>query len=335
MPLLPLKLKHKLSKEKFSVGLDIGTSAIKSIKLKHDKGAYELTALAVETFQGDLAPALEKVIKSWGINKVKISVSGPAVIIRYVSLPRMLPEELRQALRFEAEKHIPFPIAEVSVDAHILRSDLADNKMLVLLAAVKKDFLNQRLKLLEGLGVKVDGVDIDSLALINAFSFNYPETDKTKTIALLNIGASFSNLNILEGTIPRLSRDIHIAGNKIADSLSSDLKAAEISKINPQGEQSGKAAPAFEIVLSQLAAEIRPSFDYYESQSASSVGKIFLSGGGSLFSGLKESLANVLGAEVDYWDPLKQITVAEGLDLSGISSMERATKFATAVGLAL
>jgi type IV pilus assembly protein PilM len=209
--------------------------------------------------------------------------------------------------------------------------------MLVLIAAAKKDFLNQRLKLLEELGVRVDGVDVDSLALINAFTFNYPQTDKTKTIALLNIGASFSNLSILEGSLPRLSRDIHIAGNnftqKIADTLSLDFNSAQSLKINPQQEQAGKITPAFEAILSQLAAEIRTSFDYYESQSASSVGKIFLSGGGSLFAGLKEGLANVLGTEVDYWDPLKQITPAGNLDLSAISG--NAARFAVAVGLAL
>ena len=330
-------LKNRFSSEKFSVGLDIGTSEIKFAKFKAEKDGLKAIALAAEPLQPDLASALGKVAKEQGIKEAGISISGSSAIIRHVSLPRMTKEELTQALRFEAEKHIPFPISEVNVDAHILKSDPKDNKMLVLIAAVKKDFLNQRLKALEQAGIKVMSVDIDSLALINAFNFNYPETDKTKTIALLNIGASLSNLSILEGTIPYLSRDIQIAGGnltqKISEVLNIDLKAAENLKINPQNDQLDKITVVSETVFSQLAAEIRTSFDYYESQNASSVGKIFLSGGCSLLAGLKTSLANLLGIEVDQWNPFKQVVPVEGLDLSQIGP--RQAKFAVAVGLAL
>ena len=72
--------------------------------------------------------------------------------------------ELRQALKFEAQKHIPFSVSEVNLDGYILKDDLPDNKMLVLIAAVKKDLVTQRLKLIEGLGYHTNIIDIDSIA---------------------------------------------------------------------------------------------------------------------------------------------------------------------------
>ncbi len=88
-----------------------------------------------------------------------------------------------------------------------------------------------------------------------------------------------------------------------------------------------------ESVLSNLAVEIRTSFDYYESQNASSVVKIFLSGAGAKFSGLKDMLVRLLGIEVEYWDPLKRIKIDAGLAVEDAKA--QASQLAVAVGLAL
>lgn len=248
-------------------------------------------------------------------------------------------EELKQALKFEGQKHIPFPVAEVNMDGYILKKDLPDSKMLVLLAAVKKDLVGKRIKFIEDAGLKINAIDMDSLALVNAFNHNYSgeEALKAKTVALLNIGASMSNLNILEDGIPRLSRDIYSAGNnltqKIQDAFALDLKSAEEFKLYPDKISLDKLMKVVEAALSNLAAEIRVSFDYYESQSASSVGEIFLSGGGSACSGLSDILANAIGVPVRYWDPLKRINSANGIDAEKLKPLS--AQLAVAVGLAL
>lgn len=332
------KLKGRLSKEKFLVGLDIGTAFIKSVKLKISKDAAELISVNIEPAQINLASAIKNATKSQDATRVNISFTGPATIIRYAQFLKMNEQELRQALKFEAQKYIPFPLAEVNLDGYILKQDLPENKMLVLLAAVKKEFLNQRLKLLESLALKVSVADIDSLSIINAFNFNYgQEQIKDKAVALLNIGATHSNLNILEEGIPRFSRDIPIAGNhltqRISDILDVDLKAAEALKINPDKEKKDSIFPGVESVLSNLAGEVRISCDYYESQSASSVNKIFLSGGGSLLQGLKEYLSNLLNIEVLSWDALKKISVAKDLEAAKLNALS--AQLAVPIGLAL
>jgi type IV pilus assembly protein PilM len=276
-------------------------------------------------------------MQRYGIN---ISVCGSPTILRYISFPKMNAEQFKQAIKFEAEKHIPFRISEVNLGGCILRNDLADNKMWVLLAAAKKDFINQHLKVFIDLGISVNKVDIDAVALINAFNFNYLQEKNQKattTTCLLDIGASISSLNILDGDLPRLSRDIHIGGisfsQKIADIFSVDLKSAEAMKIKPPDGQTDKLILAAEPLISNLAREVRASFDYYESQGFASVSKIFLSGGGSLFVGLKDMLANILGIEVEYWDPLRKIQISGDMKVEEIRPLS--SRFAVTIGLAL
>lgn len=334
------KFKDGLSRERFSLGLDIGTTSIKLVKLKFSKDTVELSSFNLEPIQLDLETVLKNIIKSQDTKRVNLSVSGPSAIIRYVNFPRMNSEELKQALKFEVQKYIPFSVDEVNIDSFILKEDLPDNKMLVLLAAVKKEFLEQRLKIIESAGLKASIVDIDSLALVNAFNFNYAKDSdilKNKTIALLNIGAAVSNLNILEDGIPRLSRDIQIAGNnftqKLMDIFGLDFKSAEELKINPDKERLQKASQTIEAVLTNLGSEVRTSFDYYESQSASNVIKIFLSGGSTLFSGLKDTLANLLSIEVESWDPIGKINIGNSVDAEKVKAVSN--QLAVAIGLAL
>jgi len=328
----------KSKKTSSNIGLDIGTSTVKLVELKFLKDTVELARFNLEPMQADLNSQLKRIVPSQAIN---ISVSGVSTVIRYIDFPRMNEVELKQALKFEAQKYIPFPINEVNLDSHILKKGLSDSKMLVLVAAVKKDFINQRLKLIQEAGIKANIIDLDSLALVNAFNFSYSEEErkdlKNKAVALLNIGASMSNLNILENGLPVLSRDIYIAGNnitqKIQDIFSIDVKSAEELKLNIDKERMDKVVTAAESVLSDLAKELRVSFDYYESQSSSSVARILLSGGGSRFSGLKDMLANLLGIEVESWDPFKQIGIAGNIDSERVKALSG--QLAVAVGLAL
>ena len=297
--------------------------------------------MAFDLEEGQLDPidVLKKIKHAQNADLVNISFCGSATVIRYVNFLRMSKTELRQALKFEAQKHIPFSLEEVYLDADILKDDLPDNKMLVLIAALKKEFLQMRIKSLEGAGLRPNIVQIDSMALINAFNFNYPKVEipQNKSVCLLNIGSTISNVNIMDNTAARLSRDIHTAGanftKKLMDTFSLDFKAAEELKLKSDPEKADKVKAAIESVLTNLAMEIRTSFDYYESQNNSSVVKIFLSGGGSKISGLKEMLASCLGMEVESWDPFKQIKISDKLDAVKLNKFSG--QFNVAVGLAI
>ena len=326
-------------KEKTPVGLNLGVSSLKMARLKVLQDHVELSSYLIEQNQIDVEELLRKIAHSNEVSTVNISVSGQQAIIRYIDFPRMSQFELKQALKFEAQKYMPFPVAEVCLDACILREDLPDNKMRVLLAAVKKEFLSQKLKVLSDAGLDVNIVDIDSLALINAFNYNYSgeESLKNKAIALLNIGSATSNLNILENYLPSLSRDISVGGNnltqRIADVFNLDFKGAEELKISADKERAEKVLVAIEPVLTKLAKEVRTSFDYFESRSVTSVERIFLSGGASQYQGLRDSLSAAMGIVVENWDPLRKITLGAGLDPQKVKAVSG--QLAVAIGLAL
>lgn len=335
----PLKLKERFSKEKFSIGLDIGTSAIKLIKLKFSEDTAELDRVAFEPAGADPKGALKKIAESCDMKRVNLSVCGSSTLIRYVNFPQMSPDELRQALKFEAGKYIPFPMDEINLDSCILRERSPEGKMWVMLAAVKKELVNQRLKLIKDAGFQGNLVDVDSVALINVFKFNYSQDEglKQKSVALLNVGALMSNLSILEDNLPVLSRDIYIAGNSFTSRLKEifniDFNRAEELKVYPDKEGADKICSALEAAVSNLANEIRASFDYYESQGIATVSKIYLSGGSSKLLRLKEMLANLIGMEVEVWNPLQKIKISSGADSDRIK--EQSSQMAVALGLAL
>ena len=349
------KIKLSSTKDRFSIGLDIGTQLIKCIKLKISGSDIELMAVDVEASQLDPIEALKKIKHAQDADLVNISFCGSATVVRYVNFLRMSKAELKQALKFEAQEHIPFSLEEVNLDAEILKTDLPDNKMLVLIAALKKELIGQRLKSLDGAGLRPHIIDIDALALANAFNYNYPKIDcpENKSICLLNIGATISNLSIMDNGALRLSRDIHFGGanftKQLMDIFSIDFKVAEELKITPEGgaclparqglasnpdaQIANKIKASLESVLTDLAADIRTSFDYYESQHTSSVAKIFISGGGSKAAGLKEMLVNLLGMEVESWDPFKQIKISDQIDREKLNQFS--SQLNVAVGLAL
>lgn len=327
------------TKERFSFGLDIGTQSIKCIKLKISGSAVELAAFDLEEGQLDPTEALKKIKHAQEADLVNISFSGVSTVIRYVNFLRMNKSELMGALKFEAQKHIPFSVEEVNLDAEILRNDLPENKMLVLIAAIKKDLILSRIKVLENAGLKPNIIDIDSLALVNAFNFNYPKVEipENKSICLLNIGSTITQVNILDNAVVHLSRDIHCGGvnftKKLMDLFNIDFKSAEELKINPPLDKAAKIKPGVENVLTNLASEIRTSFDYYESQNTANVVKIFLSGGASKITGLKEMLSACLGIPVESWDPFKQIKIPDTVDTQKLNKFYG--QFNVAVGLAL
>jgi type IV pilus assembly protein PilM len=361
------KMKISGAKDRFSFGLDIGTQSIKCVKLKSNGNAVELVAFDLQESQLDPVEVLKKIKHVQGADLVNISFCGAATVIRYVNFLRMNKGELKGALKFEAQKHIPFAVNDVNLDAEILKDDLPDNKMLVLIAAIKKEVIVQRIKVLEGAGLRPNVIEIDSLALVNAFNFNYPKIESPenkaessaaagasqsqrlegpglasssqshKSICLLNIGSTITNVNILDNGLVRLSRDIHSGGanftKKIMDVFELDFKAAEELKISPAPDNAAKIKTCVENVLTNLASEIRTSFDYYESQNTASVTKIFLSGGACKISGLKEMLSAFLGIPVETWDPFKQISISETIDRQKLDNFRE--QFNVAVGLAL
>ncbi len=216
------------------VGLDIGSSSIKAVELKSTKAGYELVSFGMETLAQDtvvdgaimdapqVANAISKIFDAEKIKtkNVATSVSGHSVIVKRVPLPLMTEEELYERIPSEASQHIPFDIADVNLSYQLLES--MDAQMDVLLVAVKKDKILNHTNVLAQAGKTPVVVDIDAFGLQNCFEVNY-EPDAGQTVALLNIGASVMNINIVRGGVPLFTRDVSVGGNQFTDALQKEL----------------------------------------------------------------------------------------------------------------
>src|SRR5712672_1428469 len=179
------------------VGLDIGSSSIKAVELKQTKGGYELVSFGTEHLAQDtvvdgaimdapqVANAISKIFDAQRIKtkNVATSVSGHSVIVKRVPLPLMTEDELYDRIPSEASQHIPFDIADVNLSYQLL-------------VAVKKDKILNHTNVLAQAGKTPVVVDIDAFGLQNCFEVNY-DPDAGQTVALLNVGASVMNINIV------------------------------------------------------------------------------------------------------------------------------------------
>ena len=329
---------------KNKVGLDIGAHAIKMLEISwgaNNKPA--LVGLGLKKVTGASKQEIAGLVKTLAeeskisTKEVNISVSGPSVIVRFISMPKMEDESLKSAIRFEAEKFIPFNINDCIVDFQILKREDKENKLSILLVASKKDPVQEKIKLVEEAGFTVNVVDVDSFALTNSFLANFPPSEQDTTFALLNIGAAFTNLSIVRKGSIYFARDVAIGSNDFNLAISKrfgvDVKAAEILKISPK-DKLQEISSCTRAVLNNLLDDIKLSFSYYENQSGRNIDEIYVSGGGSAITGLDEALQESFGSKLSFWNPLEFLkTSTTGTTAALIDKVKNS--FSVAAGLAL
>lgn len=322
-----------------AVGIDIGSYSIKLIELQEKKGQLELIRCVSNSIRDeDIKSSLKDLIglEKISLKRVNLSLSGPAVIVRYVDMPSMKKEELRSAIRFEVEKYIPFDIKDAIVDCAVLDRSPAGSANRILLVAAKREKVNNYIELFKEFGININAIDVDGQAMLTAFLRIGLEKKQEYTYAMLNIGAKFSNMNIIVKAYPYFTRDIFWGGmditNRIKDTDAISLEEAEALKRNP-GEKREDVSHIIMPTLEKLTSEIRMSFDYFESQFGKNIERLYISGGGSYLFNIKDFLRDSLGVETVMWNPFEGIRLSEEAQVKGIENS--ASQFAVAVGLAL
>lgn len=329
------------------VGLDIGSSCVKVVQTRVVGNQRELLAMGIGEIPKDsiesknpeaqkavLVDVIKKVFKESGVKtkRVVTSLSGDSVIIRYVKLPFMSLDELKGSISKEAEQYIPLNIDQVVLDFQVLGESQEDGqkKLDVLLVAAKVDVVDQHLLLLKAAGLSPAVIDIDAFALQNAYEMNRLE-ESDETVALLNMGASLTTINILEGKNTRFTRDIPVAGNDFTREIQKEfnLKFSEaeelkrshgaismeeddfsLSTVSQKDDRVLRMSDVMTPVLNKLLGEIRRSFDYYETQSRKkTVERVVLLGGSARLKNVNRFLANKLGIPVEHFSPFRNIEV--------------------------
>ncbi|MEK7388675.1 MAG: type IV pilus assembly protein PilM [Elusimicrobiota bacterium] len=346
------------------VGIDVGTYAIKIVLFQIESGVVNLKAWGHLPMAGkqDLGPDEKKIAitnairvffveKGIKIKETATSLSGNAVIVRYVKFPRLTRSELQSTLAAEAEPFIPFDINEVQLGFHILNEIVEDGqkKMETVLVAAKKELVNQRLDIIHGAGLHASIIDVDSFALENVHE-KIPDVVQGPGATLyLNIGHLVTNLSIVENGSTRVVRDVFVSGNTITKAVmkafqcdadkAEELKVSrsifidsdEKEKALAEGDRDGLGvSQAISQVARDLVAEVHRSVDFYLSQGPDrSIGRIMLTGGSSRLRNLDRHLAQELKVPVAVLNPFLLAKGGEAVP------EELAPAFGVAVGLAL
>jgi len=318
------------SRAKTTVALDIGSGLIKLVAVTHGSGEPILSKVAYTSVVDDaivegevmdpgiVADAIRGLMMSSGIKtkSVVIAVGGRDVIIKKISMDRLGEAQAREVIRWEAEQHVPFDMENVELDFQILDPEGDGLQMTVLLVAAKRDLVENKIALLNEVGLHPAIIDVDAFALHNAFEVNYPDA-MNGVVGLVNIGHEMTNINILEEGIPVLTRDLPVGTRRFREDMQRErgLSAEEADQLLQGFEPNEVLAPFLETRGEELAVGIERAAAFLQSasRSAGGISRIYTTGGGGRIPGLNRVLAERLRLPVELANPLEKLRVAEGV----------------------
>ncbi|GBE15288.1 cell division protein FtsA [bacterium BMS3Abin14] len=309
-------------------GLDIGSSSIKVVQLKETGKGYRLVNLGVRALPqeaivdgaimdaGVISDTIREMVRDikLKVKDVAVSVSGHSVIIKKIKVQEMTEEELERNIQFEAEQYVPFDASEVNMDFVILGPSRDKDKMDVLLVVVKKDVINDLVSVVRDAGLNPVVADVDAFALENMYETNYvlpPE----EVIALVNVGASTTNINIIKDGVSIFTRDISVGGNQFTDAIQKQLQVSfDDADQLKRGETVGEKGPAevkpiLGVISDNLGQEVQRSLDFFNSSNPEvKIGRISLCGGGAKVPDIAQSIEQRIGVQVEMINPVESIT---------------------------
>ncbi len=336
-----------LKQRRSVVGLDIGSHSIKAIELTQDKYDHIITAFAKVDVPNEAAreDAIADLFKAGGFRtkRVATAVSGKSVVFRYIDMAEMSDEQMHDAVRLEAEKYIPFEVDNVQIDMQRLSEPGAggENGMLkVLLVAAKKMVVMDQAQMLINLGLQPSSIGVDSFAVGNAFELNdsvNPGLQQPgRVVALVDIGACKTCINILRDNVTQFAREVPVGGQDLTTAITRrfglEQFEAEALKRDPQ-DRVGDVQDALTQVIDDLGNEINLSFDFFENQFDGQVQEVFLSGGSVFLPFLEETMEKAFEKKTRVWNPIDGLKVkADNVDVIALNAA--APQLAVAVGLA-
>jgi len=354
------------------VGLDIGSNQIKAVHLERRRNGWGLQNAAIGLTPPDAVqdglildiPGVTEAIRQLfrenrfpnNVDTVA-AVSGPHVQFRPIQMPDMNEATLRKTIRFEASKYIDQAQTGVSLENSAVEFEILGRAgdpphLDVLLVVAPQPMVNGRVQVMEQAGLEPVAVDLEAFALLRAIEAAHLSPSAGQALVVMNMGATYTELNIVVEKDVHVRRSMPIGGNAITTSLASalsvPLEEAEFQKrqtdIFPtHGNGLGPGSlstpdPIRQVTLpivDELIRELRRSVIFFQSQAAEAgvnvaVEQVLLSGGGAQLPGLADYLRERLGMTVTSLDPFVDATGAMTGHLQ-----DQGPELAVATGLAL
>jgi len=333
-----------------AVGLDIDRGAIKAVQVSQGGGNRVLQHVGYRKIpagaivDGEVADhelLVSELEEFWSTHSFKgktvyLGVSNQKVVVRLLDFPRMSPEDLRGAIGFEVQDHIPMAVDEATIDYLVLgpQSEGSDLDRILIVAAQKEMILRYSAAV-RAAGLKPLGVDVKALSLVRSTLPNAPLFEEEGAILLLDVGNEITNLVVTQGGGPTLTRFIPGGSGYLAQVVAetADLteEEAERQLMNPRvriGPEPEEEAGAFdpseedfdpalmfdirrslEDAVQALAEDVQRSIEYHYSQpGAREVTRVFVSGEGALINGFDAYLGDILGLDTRRGTLLEKLT---------------------------
>lgn len=321
------------------VGVDIGSSSIKVCELREARKGHALVKVAyaplppqtiVDGQVINTSIVTETLSRLFADNRIKqrdiaIGVSGQSVIIRKITVPIMTPAELDEQIQWEAEQHIPFDIKDVQIDYQVLRRHPDRGQMDLLLVAAKRDEINDYAQFVREAKLRPMCVDIDAFCVQNLFEMAMGVPPE-QTIALLNMGASLTSLNIVSGGTSAFTRDITSGGNTISEEIQRETglsfdqaeayKCGDTAAIQDgMSTDKGGMVPlhvqqVIDSASDSIAAEIQRSLDFFMATSGETeINQIYVTGGTANLSPLRAAIQRRARSPVEFFNPVMRLSV--------------------------
>lgn len=340
---------------KTSLGIDIGTSAIKVVELSRWKGGvklenygriqtlileeepfriFEKQALVLATQQ--TGTLLKQLLKQTGVKSKGACFAIPdfSSFFTAVEFPAMKREELEQAVQYEARRHVPLPLSEVVLDWELVDQKTAPEKeegLTVMLVAVPKEILSQYRTAAEMSQITLSSLEAEVFSLIRALKKNLEPCS-----ILTEIGTQSTTVSVVRNRQLKTTHSFDISGSELTRSLSEFLevsfKKAEILKKTRGIKEQGLVREALLPLVDVVLTEVKRVAENYQRAQGQEVQKYILAGGSALLPGLKEYFSKRLDQQVQIADPFQELAYPEVLERS-LPNM--GPSFAIATGAAM
>jgi len=334
------------------LGIDIGSSSVKVLEAHETSGALIVTgagygALPPTAVQNNTIVEPERVAEVIAATLNRLNprtreavtvIPAPAVIVKKVVLPVQNLQSLESAVMVEASHLIPENLENVNIDFQVLDWVDDGSKAEVLIVGAKKDIISSYVNAVAGAGLETVIVDVDHFALENMFELNY-DAPAGKPVGLIDIGARFTSINILEDGRSTFTGDVPAGGAEFNEVLMRQLgvsfEEAERLKGGGQVRDFGpvEAEPLLASVTEFLIEEIQRNLSFFWTAATEEpLAGIYISGGAAAVPGFVEQLSQRIGVPVELVDPFRRVGVDGRANQEIIE--QNGPAFAVCVGLA-
>ncbi len=339
------------------LGIDISSAAVKLIELSKNGERYRVESYAVDPLPPNavvdkniadvevIGRVIKSVVKKSGtrLRHAAVAVSGSAVITKVITMPASLSEEeLEEQIELEADQYIPYSMEEVSLDFEVLGPNEKNPEMNdVLLAASRRENVDNRVAALELAGLKAAIVDVEAYALENAFSLIDGQLTQFKTtdgaVAVADVGASMTTFNVLYRGRIIYTREQGFGGRQLTEEIQRryglSYEEAGLAKKHG-GLPDSYVTEVLDPFKNAMVQQIGRSLQFFMSSSSHrNVDVLILAGGCASISGIDALVTKKLGVPAIVANPFLNMSLGNRVNAHDLR--QDAPAMMIACGLAL